>query len=37
MILESDGVEILFQDALDRLTTWLDVAVTSHFASKTAR
>jgi hypothetical protein len=37
MISESDGVEILFQDALDRLTTWPDVAVTSYFASKTAR
>jgi hypothetical protein len=36
MISESDGVEILFQDALDRLTTWLDVALTSYFALKNA-
>jgi len=37
MIPESDGVEILFQEVLDRLTTWPDVAVTSYFALKTAR
>jgi hypothetical protein len=37
MIPKSYSVEILFQDALDRLTTWLDVAVRSYLALKNAR